>query len=118
MTSPMGLFRDNTKKLQTDVIDKHSVSKSELEGGKPVATVQRYAKKSNLGQMRTIILINSQVESLNPVGSSHFEISAPPTQPQFLLLREIGVLKIRKTFFKMKLLSKGGIVHRTPLYPI
>ena len=45
---------------------------------------------------------------MNPVGSSHFEISAPPTQPQFLLLREIEVLKIRKTFFKMKLLSKGG----------
>ena len=55
---------------------------------------------------------------MNPVGSSHFEISAPPTQPQLLLLREIGVLKIRKTFFKMKLLSKGRIVHRTPLYPI
>lgn len=49
----MGLFRDNTKKLQTDVIDKRSVSKSELEGGRPVGYCTKICQEVKLGAMRT-----------------------------------------------------------------
>ena len=54
MTSPMGLFRDNTKKLQTDVIDKHSVSKSELEGGRPVGYCAKICQEVKLGANENI----------------------------------------------------------------
>lgn len=56
MTSPMGLFRDNTKKLQTDVIDKHSVSKSELEGGRPVGYCTKISQEVKLGANENIQL--------------------------------------------------------------
>lgn len=53
MTSPMGLFRDNKKKLQTDVIDKHSVSKSEL-GGRPVGYCTKICQEVKLGANENI----------------------------------------------------------------
>lgn len=50
----MGLFRDNTTKLQTDVIDKHIVSKSELEGGSPVGYCAKICQEVKLGANENI----------------------------------------------------------------
>ena len=43
----MGLYSTNTIKLETNIVNKHSVKKSKMAGGRPVCHIQSAAKELN-----------------------------------------------------------------------